>query len=75
MTSRSWVQGGVPVFRLVGPSKGTACGGLRGKGMVVGVREAGHGCRWCWVGVGAGRGLGQETREGGRRQLGQWLEQ
>lgn len=75
MTSGGWVQGGVPVFRLVGSSKGTTGGGLRRKGMVVGVREAGHGWRWCWVGVGACRGLRQETREGGRRQMGQWLEQ
>lgn len=75
MTSRSWLQGGVPVFRLVGSSKGTTTRGLRGKGMVVGVREAGHRGRWCWVGVGASRALRQETREGGRRQMGQWLEQ
>lgn len=75
MASGRWRQGGIPVFRLVGSSKGTACGGLRGKGVVVGVREAGHGWRRCWVGVGASRGLGQETREGGRRQMGQWLEE
>lgn len=75
MASGGWVQGGVPVFRLGGSSKGTAGGGLRGKGVVVGVREAGHGWRRCWVGVGTSRGLGQETREGGRRQMGQWLEQ
>ena len=43
-----------------------------------------HGCRGegsrslgrrCWVRIGTRRGLGQETREGGRRQVGQWLEQ
>ena len=75
MTSRGWVQVGVPVFRLVGSSKGTTCGGLRWKSMVVGVREAGHWGRRCWVRIGTRRGLGQETREGGRRQVGQWLEQ
>lgn len=75
MTSRGCVQGREPVFRLVGASKGPPCRGLSGKGMVVGVREAGHWWRRRWVGVRASRGLGQETGEGGRRQTGQWLEQ
>lgn len=75
MTRGGWVQGGIPVFRLGVSSKGATRGGLRGKGMIVGVREAGHWWGWRWVGVGASGGLGQETGEGGRRQVGQWLEQ
>lgn len=75
MTSRVWMQGRIPVFRLVGSSKGTTCRGLRGKGVIIGVRKAGHRWRWCCVGIGASSGLRQEAREGGRRQMGQWLEQ